>query len=351
MDERRMAVNKVKLLSAWVIAMAMLLTLTASDGMDTSPAARAYHQMAYDSESGLVVMYGGQTGNFFQDPSLSSYETWIMDPETSTWTQMFPDTYPEGSGGGDMAYNSKVDRVILSIVTTDWTILQTWEYDVNSNTWNQLADGPYPMVGQRIVYDSESDRVIMFGGYNVEKWTFVHETWVYDYAADEWTNMKPKVHPSGRNYHGMAYDSKADRVVVWGDWNKNYTNGTDESVWTYDYNTNTWQELKHKKDGPVVRDYMMLVYDEKADKMIMYGGYEYGNDETWAYNLNDNSWQQMQPINNPGVLSRYAMIYASNINQTILFGGQIADQRFVYTPEAWSYKFKTDQWSNMTFDE
>lgn len=260
-------------------------------------------------------------------------------------------SFLEISSGGDMTYNSKRERIVLSVITDDWSALQTWEYDVNTNSWDQLKDGPYPMVGQRIVYDSESDRVIMFGGFELTKFQFVHETWVYDYTEEAWMNMKPKVHPSGRNYHGMTYDSKADRVVVWGDWNKNYTNGTDESVWTYDYNTNTWQELKHKKDGPVVRDYMMLVYDEKADKVIMYGGYEYGNDETWAYDLNDNSWQRMQTTDNPGVLSRYTMVYANNINQTILFGGQIGDQRFVYTPEIWYYKFKTDKWSNMTLDD
>ena len=351
MDERRMTVNKVKLLSVWVIAVVMILTLTAGDAMDTSPAARAYHQMAYDSESGLVVMYGGQTGNFFEDPSQFSHETWVLDPEKYIWTQLFPSASPEGSSGGDMTYNSDANVSILSVITDDWSVLQTWAYDAKLDSWAQLADGPYPMVGQRIVYDLESDRVIMFGGFELTKYKFVDETWAYDYNTDTWTNMQPKDHPKGRNYVGMVYESKADRVVVWGDWNKNYTNGTDKSIWTYDYNTNTWQEFKHKKDGPAIRDYMMLAYDEKADKIIVYGGYEYGNDETWAYDLNNDTWQQMQPAENPGILSRYAMVYANNTERTILFGGQIADQRFIYSPETWFYEFNTGEWVNMTLDD
>jgi len=96
---------------------------------------------------------------------------------------------------------------------------------------------------------------------------------------------------------------------------------------------------------------MMLAYDEKVDKIIMYGGYEFGNDETWAYDLNTDSWQQMQPTVNPGTLSRYAMVYANNIEKTILLGGQIADQRFVYSPETWFYEFNTDEWVNITMDD
>ena len=343
--------NKVRFLSVFIIAVMAFLLLTAGDVMGISPTARAYHQMAYDSTSGQVVIYGGQTGNIFQDPNQLSHETWLFDPETNLWTQVSTPSYLEISSGGDMTYNSKRDRIFLSVITDDWGELQTWEYDVNSNSWAQLANGPYRMLGQRIVYDTESDRIIMFGGFDLTKFKFVDETWVYDYTENAWINMNPKVHPSGRNYQGMTYDSKADRVVVWGDWNKNYTNGTDSSVWTYDYNTNTWQEYKHKKDGPAVRDYMMLAYDEKADKVIMYGGYEYGNDETWTYDLNTDTWRQMHPADNPGVLSRYAMVYAKNANKTILFGGQFGAQRFVYSPDTWYYRLKSDKWINATLDD
>lgn len=205
------------------------------------------------------------------------------------------------------------------------------------------------MLGQRIAYDSESDRIIMFGGFDMTKYKFVDETWVYDFNNDTWTNMEPKVHPSGRNYVGMAYDSKADRVVVWGDWQRNYTPATDESVWTYDYNTNTWQEFKHKKDdGPRVRDYMMLAYDEKADKIIMYGGFDFGNDETWVYDLNTDTWQQMQPVNNPGVISRYAMVFVEDTNEIILFGGQDGATYYQFVGDTWSYKLKSDEWTKVS---
>src|SRR5512139_3176858 len=120
--------------------------------------------------------------------------------------------------------------------------------------------------------------------------------------------MNPRVQPSVRNFQGMVYDSKADRVVMWGDWKYLLpSHNPDRSVWTYDYNANTWQELKHRKDGPESRDYLTLAYDEKNDKIIMYGGSEWGNDETWIYDLNSDTWRQMYPAKNPGVISRYTM--------------------------------------------
>jgi hypothetical protein len=251
-----------------------------------------------------------------------------------------------------MTYDSKADRSILSVVTEDWNALQTWAYDANSDTWTQLADGPIPMFGQRVVYDTQSDRIIMFGGITLTNFQFVDETWVYDYNTNTWTNMQPRKHPSGRNYVGMVYDSNADRVVMWGDWQWKYNPSTDSSVWTYDYNTNTWQEFKHvNKDGPAVRDYQMLAYDEKNDRIIMYGGYEWGNDETWIYDLNTDTWRQMYPLKNPGVISRYTMLYARDTNRTILFGGQDGPNYNQFKGETWLYDLRHNKWTNATEED
>lgn len=340
-----------RFVSVLAIAFIIILLLTAGDNMSLAPIARGYSQMTYDSVSGKVILYGGQIG-VWQEPNSTAHDTWIFDPISNAWEEKSPKTIPGGSGGGDMTYDSKADRSILSVLADDFSTLQTWAYDANLDEWTQLENGPnLLMVGQRIVYDTESDRIIMFGGFTLTSYQFVDETWVYDYNTDTWTNMQPKVHPTGRNYVGMVYDSNADRIVMWGDWNKKYTPGTDNSVWTYDFNTNTWQEFKNKKDGPAVRDYQTLAYDVKADKIIMYGGYDYGNDETWAYDLNTNTWQEMQPQNNPGVISRYTMVYAKNANKTVLFGGQDGPNYYQYKGGTWLYSLKHNKWINASQDD
>ena len=326
-----------------IFAVIILLLLTACSKPSVPPTARGYHQMSYDSESGRIVVYGGQTGDF-SDETHNSYETWLFDPKSNGWTQKSPPATPGGFTGGDMTYDSKADRSILSVFAWDFTTLQTWAYDDKSDTWTRLADGPVLMVGQRLAYDSESDRIIMFGGFTLNDSKYVDETWVYDYNTDTWTNLQPSVHPNGRNYHGMVYDSKADRIVMWGG---DIEGGYKPPVWTYDYNTNTWQELGNT-NAPAVRDYINLAYDSQADKIIMYGGYSHGNDETWIYDLSTNTWQQMQPSKNPGTISRYTMIYVGDINKTILYGGQDGPAEFKYLGNTWSYNLKANRWTDIT---
>ena len=306
--------------------------------------ARGYHQMAYDSDAGLVIVFGGQTG-YWLDKKFQSHATWVYDPSANIWEQMKTNKNPGGFAGGDMVYNPKAKCSILSIASDDFTELQTWAYYTEENTWERLADGPINMVGQHLAYDSESDRVIMFGGVEMTDFQLIDETWAYDINTDTWTNMNPATHPNRRNYHGMTYDSKADRVVVWGG---DVGGGQDPSVWTYDYNTNTWEELSAENTNPPTHYYYMsFVYDESMDKIVMYGGAGGGNDETWVYDLNTNMWEQMIPATNPGALSRHGMVYATNINSFILFGGQDGANEFIYRADTWAYNLATNTWTNI----
>jgi hypothetical protein len=79
---------------------------SAVGGMSICPSARGYAQMTYDSESGEVVLYGGQAGAW-DDPSAENYETWLFDPETYIWTQMDTSiqSIPSGWSGGDIIHN------------------------------------------------------------------------------------------------------------------------------------------------------------------------------------------------------------------------------------------------------
>jgi hypothetical protein len=344
---------KIIRLATITICVVMLLgMLTAAAAVGAAPPAGGFNQMAYDTKAKLIVLYGGISGDNSVDLSVVHYETWTFDPAKNVWTRKSPAVHPDGAHAGYMVYDSRAGVSILSVRSDDnWPPLpggtmQTWAYDAMKDTWTRLADVPtVVMNGQRLAYDSESDRIIMFGGFDLTTFEFIDETWAYDYNTNTWTNMQPRRHPKGINFMGMVYDSKADRVVMWGDWAKRYNPSADNSVWTYDYNTNTWQDASgHKKDGPAARDYNNLAYDERADKIIMYGGYAWGNDETWVYDLNTDTWQQMQPLHNPGPLAAYSMVYARNVNRTILFGG--GDQTTLqFKTDTWSYNLAADTWT------
>lgn len=314
-----------------------------------NPLARGYVSLAYDMKSDRVILFGGQTGDYTEAASYNG-ETWAYDPANNQWTQINPSVSPGGRTAAELVYDSESGQIIMfggcgNPSFSSWGKGDTWSYNYNANTWTEMAKGPSRHVGPRLAYDSESDRVILFGGYDMNDF-FYNDTWAYDFNTDTWTEMKPQSSPPGRNFQAMTYDSKADRVLVWGGLN---TFGTpvDESVWAYDYNANSWQEIKHGEPYPRGRDYPVMVYDQAADRTILFGG-SIGGDETWGYDYNSNTWTKLEPATAPGETSRHAMVYAVVANRVILFGGQAGSEMFDFRNETWAYDSDKVTWTNVT---
>jgi N-acetylneuraminic acid mutarotase len=312
-----------------------------------------YISLAYDAESDRFIMFGGQSGHYNQETSFND-ETWAYDVTTNKWTQMKPASAPGKRSDYGLAYNAKSDRVILfggmtyNIDPLNWGFDDTWAYDYNTNTWIEMAKGPSGYVGIRLAYDSESDRIILFGGWHMKSGRFFNETWVFDFTANSWTEMKPKASPPGRNYQAMTYDSKADRVLVWGGMDEKSEKPVDESMWAYDFNTNTWTEMKPGDEMlPAGRDYPQLVYNTKADRTILYGG-THGGSETWAYDYNTNTWTNLAPAGNPLGLLATGFDYSPTADRVILFGGATGLNPYKFSDETWSYDFNINTWTNVT---
>lgn len=229
---------------------------------------------------------------------------------------------------------------------------ETWAYDYNTNTWTEMAKGPANHIGAQLAYDAESDRIILFGGVHVEGQFFYTDTLAYDFNSDTWTEMAPSTSPPGRSFAAMVYDAAADRVLMWGGVDIAGLNPVDESVWAYDFNSNTWQEIL-PGDGPLPlgRDYPTMVYDVESDRTILFGGITgkaEGGDDTWAYDYNSNTWTELDPSLNPGMLSRHAMTYSTAADQVVLFGGKFGNHPNEFLRETWTYDYNTNTWTNVT---
>jgi len=91
-----------------------------------------------------------------------------------------------------------------------------------------------------LVYDSENDLIILFGGYTHLLTTEIdHETWAFDYNSNTWTQLNP-VGNLHRRWQSMAYDSESGKIILFGgntgDDVYNFRNDT----WVFDYNFNNW---------------------------------------------------------------------------------------------------------------
>jgi len=125
---------------------------------DAGPAPRAYSAMAYDSNRGRTVLFGG-TGviatNLFAD-------TWEWDGEN--WTQV-ADSGPPARAQAAMAYDVQRKQTVLfgGLGPGGFGGGDTWGWD--GDNWTQLAvSGPSPRTNFAMAYDSKRQRIVVFGG-------------------------------------------------------------------------------------------------------------------------------------------------------------------------------------------
>src|SRR2546422_11368843 len=88
-------------------------------------------------------------------------------------------------------------------------------------------------------------------------------------TGSDWTNMSPSDAPAGYLNMAMVYDSDADRMVAYGGWD-----GTDDfsnETWAYDFESNTWTNL-HPVGRPDGTRGMRVAYDTGSRQTILFGG-------------------------------------------------------------------------------
>jgi hypothetical protein len=315
------------------------------------PSGRTHHEMVYDSKCDQVVLFGGTIGDY-DDPTNATNEVWTYDLAPNTWFEKAPWLGPQPMSDVAAAYDSESNVAILfgggtvpyiRTFETDIFLDETWAYSCDTDTWKEMAKGPIARLGNQMVYHTASDRIILFGGAAPPGQIAGggNDTWVYDFNEDSWQEMAPSTRPPKRYHHAMAYDSESDKVLVWGG-----KDLPDPSMWAYDLNNDTWEKMA-AVGGPLNRNFAAMVYDSKADRVILYGGL--GKDDTWAYDYNSASWTEMKPETGPGKLAKHSMVYDPVSDKTILFGGRYYDSdKFTYMDETWIYDFTTNTWTDMT---
>ena len=231
-------------------------------------------------------------------------------------------------------------------------------YDLRTRTWDKVnpAEEPPPFrFWYDLAYDSQSDRIILFGGNG--DGPDLQDTWAYDYETNTWTEMTPAASPKGRWGHAMAYDAESDRVILWGANEieaKPMSEEEKATVWAYDYESNTWTAIR-STGGPSYRSFHTMVYHPGTDRIILFGGHSLRDvnfsDETWAYDYNTNTWTQLTPANHPSGRRLHSMVYDEAADKMVLFGGiagtwlkeEINDELWIFDPVL-------DEWSQVTPD-
>jgi len=161
--------------------------------------------MAYFSSSGLLIMYGGSL-------LLTTTYGW----NGNDWGQIVTAHNPGARSRHDMAYDTNRDVIVLyGGYNMDGPKYDTWEF--NGADWTQVVTAHHPTVNQyyEMTYDPIGKRVLLFGGANGG--TYYNELWSYD--GSDWTNIGSKAGtlPSVRSYHGFrCYDGFDNKLILVG---------------------------------------------------------------------------------------------------------------------------------------
>ena len=302
----------------------------------TTPVARGYAWLVDASGDGGVYLFGGETG-----PPRSGGK-WVPD----LWSFRYGHGWQRIAGSADqvpvgdgMGYDlNAAEPIFLDGNGTTWTF--------EAGTWKQAGTGGPQLHGIFVAYDSRANRLLTFGGDHIfTDGTFFDDTWVYDPGAATWTKRHPALSPSARSYYAMAYDTRADRIVLFGGENTRRGDFLADT-WTYSFETDTWTEM-HPKNSPPARDYSVLAYDSVRDRMLLFGGATSGEapfDDLWAYDLGRDSWSELRPTGpRPRARAWHAMAFDNEAGVLVLFGG--GPSRAQYTNEVWIFDPRTDTWS------
>jgi N-acetylneuraminic acid mutarotase len=252
------------------------------DPAGTAPPPRGDFAMVYNSDRGQVILFGGGDGTaYFND-------TWAYDRKLDAWTNLNPaGTLPPARSECSLAYDSVGHKMILfgGSSFTLGSLNDTWAYDPSANTWTNLSPSGSLPPGRglgALVYDSDSGKLILFGG-SAGSICF-NDTWAYDPDANTWTNLSPSGSlPAARCLFSMAYDSNGGEVVLFGglDIDRNFFNDT----WAYDPSANTWTDLSLSGTVPSARTGASMVYNSLSGDLILFGGWDGESElnDTWAY--------------------------------------------------------------------
>lgn len=171
---------------------------------NTGPSARTQHAMVYDSQRHRTVLFGGWVPG--SPPSFAS-DTWEWD--SVSWTRVAT-TGPSARQSMAVAYDSQRGRVVLFGGWDGTYRGDTWEWDGTAWIPQVLATGPAARIGHAMTYDSLRGRVVMFGGQ--DQVGFFNDTWEWDGSV--WVAASPGL--GARAGHAMAFDTQRGRTVLVG---------------------------------------------------------------------------------------------------------------------------------------
>ena len=292
------------------------------------PSARRGHAMAYDSARGRVVLFAGAGMDMAPPPpprDLPFNDLWEWDEDRGAWLgPVVPATRPKARFGHAMAYDSGWGRgrAVLFGGSEDTAgsrlLADLWEWD--GGTWSERVPSgtrPSARFGHAMVYDSDRNRVMLFGGQDASGPK--NDLWEWDAVGGTWSG--PVVAPPllrARYEHAMVYDSGRHCVVLFGGYGPS---GMMDDLW--EWNGTAWSGPVLPATRPSARFRHAMVYDNARSRVVLFGGLQGdGTPKNDLWEWDGIAWSKpVEPVTRPGTQYDHAMAYDSARGRVVLLGG------------------------------
>jgi cysteine-rich repeat protein len=267
--------------------------------------------IAFDSNRGVAVMFGGSLGN-------NLAETWEWDG--AVWIQRFPTTPPAGRSNPGLVYDEahQVTLLVGGMMNGGAPAAGTSLWD--GTNWTLVANDPGGRIHPVVAYDAARENVVVYGGSGLT------DTWTWDGAS--WTRQTPLTSPPVTPSPAGAYDIARNRLVVY------------VAHQTWEWDGATWLQITATATPPA-RDVTTLAYDVLRQRVVMFGGQLTGSipdfyNDLWEWD--GTTWTQRTPLTFPTPRTGSGITYDTLRDQLVMFGGGVGS---VYDHDTWRYEYRS----------
>jgi hypothetical protein len=229
-----------------------------------APKARADHAQTWHGAKDVTLLFGGLVADP-PGPPQASDETWLWTG--AEWFPATPAIAPSPRHGHALAEDRARGVVLLfgGMDAAGNVLDDTWTWD--GSEWTQLtpAHAPKARAQHAMATDPATGEIVLFGGAASAADVF-DDTWVW--RAGDWEERDPMHRPSKRSRHAMAGHDAACGVVLFG--GRSDVGVALGDTWHWD--GTDWTEVGIGGAAPPPRFDHGLAYDVRRDRAVLFGG-------------------------------------------------------------------------------
>ncbi len=287
--------------------------------------------MAYNNKKSKIYLFGGAS-----EKEVVS-DLWSF--EMNKWVEVPFDDGPEPRTFACLTYDELNERLILfggnkvlfGKETNKLNLLNdTWQF--KNGVWQKITttNAPIPRAEASIVYDGLRDRIILFGGYTIDKDQYIKLGDTWEFHDNEW-NQISEAGPSPRHGAAIAYSQNENCIYLFGGStvDKQYGDSAGE---TWKWSNYKWSKIETDQPPGVFN--ASMIYDLENQSLVRFGGWNGGSrtNNTWVFS--DNKWKAISQQNHPEPRNHSNMIYDIDEKRVVLFGGHDGENIF---GDTWEY--------------